>query len=200
MCAVDHGVEVGERAEDRVDVGVVGDVVAHVGHRRGEDRREPDRVDAEVGDVGQPLGDAGEVADAVAVRVLERPRIDLVDHRSAPPIAMPLSPLSSLRALGTGGRQPRLKALVSLLRLQSGVPLVQGVPGPMMTSHFRSPNSARRKPAPPMPLRRHHPLGRGQPQRLRGDPPLRRRERRPVRRADSLHAASRHLAIYRPTW
>ena len=41
----DQLVEVVERAEDRVDVAVVGDVVAEVGHRRREDRREPDRLD-----------------------------------------------------------------------------------------------------------------------------------------------------------
>ena len=37
---------------------------------------------------------------------------------------------------------------------------------------------ALRQPAPAMPVRRHHPPGRGQPQRVRGDPALRRRERR----------------------
>ena len=40
-------VEIGERAEQRIDVAVVGDVVAEIGHRRGIDRRDPDRVDAE---------------------------------------------------------------------------------------------------------------------------------------------------------
>ena len=47
----DQRVEVGQRAEQRVDVAVVGDVVAAVGHRRGVERREPDRVDAEVAQV-----------------------------------------------------------------------------------------------------------------------------------------------------
>ena len=42
-CAArDQPVEVRERAEQRVDVAVVGDVVAEVGHRRRIDRREPD--------------------------------------------------------------------------------------------------------------------------------------------------------------
>ena len=50
----DQRVEIGERAEERIDVGVVGDVVAEVLHRRGEEGREPDRVDAEIGDVGEP--------------------------------------------------------------------------------------------------------------------------------------------------
>jgi hypothetical protein len=79
-------VELGEVAEDRVDVRVVGHVVAEVGHRRGIDRRQPERVDAEPGQVVEPRADAGEVADAVPVRILERARVDLVDdavHASA---------------------------------------------------------------------------------------------------------------------
>ena len=85
MGARDHRVGIGERAEDRVDVAVVGDVVARVGLRRGVERREPDGVDAERAQVGQARGDAGEVTDAVAVAVGPRARVDLVDHRLAPP-------------------------------------------------------------------------------------------------------------------
>ena len=47
----DQRVEVVERPEQRVDVAVVGDVVAEVRHRRAEDRRQPDRVDAQRRDV-----------------------------------------------------------------------------------------------------------------------------------------------------
>ncbi len=78
-------VEVGVGPEHRVDAAVVGDVVAEVAHRRGEDRRQPQRVDTEIGQVVELAGDAGEVADAVAVRIGERPRIDLVDDGVAPP-------------------------------------------------------------------------------------------------------------------
>ncbi len=82
---LDHGVGVGERAEERVDVAVVGDVVAGVRLRRGVEGREPQCVDAEVTQVVQARGDAGQVADAVAVAVGPRPRVDLVDHRVTPP-------------------------------------------------------------------------------------------------------------------
>ena len=81
----DQRVGVGERAEQRVDVGVVGDVVAEVGHRRAVDRRQPDRVGAEVAHVLEARGDAAQVADAVAVGVRERARVDLVDDGRAPP-------------------------------------------------------------------------------------------------------------------
>ena len=80
-----QAVEVVEGAEQRIDVAIVGDVVAEVGHRRLEERRDPDRVDAEVGDVVQFLDDARQVADAVTVAVHETARVDLVDHRATPP-------------------------------------------------------------------------------------------------------------------
>ncbi len=75
-----------ERAEDRVDRPVVGDVVAGVGERRRVPRVEPERVDPEVVQVRQAGTHAGEVADPVAVRVREAPHIDLVDDRVAPPV------------------------------------------------------------------------------------------------------------------
>ncbi len=85
-------VEVVEGAEQRVDVAVVGDVVAGVLLRRREEGREPDRVDAEVGERVEAGGDAGQVADAVAVGVRERARVDLVDDGGAPPLAALTSP------------------------------------------------------------------------------------------------------------
>jgi hypothetical protein len=60
-------VEVLQGPEDGVDVLVVGDVVAEVGHRRAVERREPDAVDAQPLQVRQPLPDALEVTGAVAV-------------------------------------------------------------------------------------------------------------------------------------
>jgi len=79
--AGDQRVEVGERPEARVDVDVVGDVVAAVVPRRRVDGRQPQRVGAEVADVVEAGEDAPQVALAVAVGVLEGARIDLVDDR-----------------------------------------------------------------------------------------------------------------------
>ena len=84
--AREQRVEVGERAEHRVDALVVADVVAVVVLRRGIDRREPEHVDAERREVVEPPGDAREIADAVAVGVGEAARIDLVDDRGLPPL------------------------------------------------------------------------------------------------------------------
>src|SRR5690606_13031756 len=73
-------VEVGEAPEDRVHAPVVGHVVAAVGHRGRVERAQPDRVHAQVGQVVQSAGDAGEVTYPVAVGVGEAARVDLVDH------------------------------------------------------------------------------------------------------------------------
>ena len=77
--------EVGQRAELRVDGGVVGHVVPEVGERRRVDGGEPEGVDAEPREVVEPLRDTAEIPDAVTVRVLKRPWIDLIDDRLLPP-------------------------------------------------------------------------------------------------------------------
>ncbi len=76
-----------ERAEDRVHVAVVADVVAVVVLRGRVDRGQPDDVDAEPVQVVELADDAAQVPDAVPVRVGEAARIDLVDDGAPEPIA-----------------------------------------------------------------------------------------------------------------
>jgi hypothetical protein len=76
---------VGQGAEQRIHVEVVGDVVPVVAHRRAEDRGQPHGVHAQPGEVVEPLDDARQVADPITVRILERPRVDLVDDTRLPP-------------------------------------------------------------------------------------------------------------------
>ena len=85
VCGGNQAVDVGERAEVRMHVAIVGDVVAPIGVRRRVDRVEPDPTDAEPPEVIEPVDDAGEVADPVAVRIRERARIDLVQNSALPP-------------------------------------------------------------------------------------------------------------------
>ena len=90
-------VELGEVAEDRVDVAVVGDVVAVVVLRRGIEGAEPDAVDAELLEIRQSGADAGEIADAVPGAVQEAADVDLVDHCVAPPVVpVDVNPLTCL--------------------------------------------------------------------------------------------------------
>jgi hypothetical protein len=81
-----HRIEVGERSEGSIDPEVVTDVIAEIEHRRSEERRQPDTVDAETGNVVEPLQHARKVADAVAIAVLEAARVDLVQGGAAPPL------------------------------------------------------------------------------------------------------------------
>jgi predicted secreted protein len=71
---VDQVRDVGERPVLGRDAEVVRDVVAEVRLRAVEERRDPEGLDAEIVQVIEAPGDAGEIADAVAVRVGERPR------------------------------------------------------------------------------------------------------------------------------
>ena len=81
----EEAIEVGEGAVLGVDGGVVGDVVAEVDLRGRIHGGDPDGVDAEGLEVVEARGDAVEVADAVAVGVLEAARVDLVDDGVLPP-------------------------------------------------------------------------------------------------------------------
>jgi hypothetical protein len=80
-----ESVEVIERPEHRRDGAIVGDVVAEVDHWRRVDRRDPYGVHAKRSEVLQARRDARKIADAVAVCVLKRTRVDLVNHASLPP-------------------------------------------------------------------------------------------------------------------
>jgi len=103
----DQLVDVGEGAERGVDVLVVADVVAVVVVRRPVHRREPDHVDAELVQIVQARDDPRDVADAVAVRILEAAGIDLVDDGGAPPlrtgIAVRHAPQPVMRPVGRAG-------------------------------------------------------------------------------------------------
>ncbi|MCE3291052.1 MAG: hypothetical protein K0R83_3064 [Caulobacter sp.] len=82
---VDDGLQVVHRAVVGVDAVVVADVVAPVAVGRGVDRREPDGVDAERGDVVEFAEHPRQVAMAVAIAVEEAADVDVIDGRAAPP-------------------------------------------------------------------------------------------------------------------
>ena len=76
-----HGAKIVERAVLRMDALIVGNVVAIVLERRGVERHQPDRVDAEVADVVEFGGESRKIADAVVVRIEERLDVELIDDR-----------------------------------------------------------------------------------------------------------------------
>ena len=118
----EHRVEVAERAEERVDVAVVGDVVAGVVLGGLLERAEPECVDAELDQIVEVRGHAGQVADAVARAVGERARVDLVDDGGAPPLGSRTGG-EVVRVLGEVGRSHRsriVQALASVNRVLAG--------------------------------------------------------------------------------
>lgn len=100
-------VEIIEAAEDRIDVGVVTDVVAEIRHRRWIDRRNPDCVHAEPLQIIELAPDAGEIAYAIAVAVHKRARIDLIDDAAFPPFEV-----GELRILSGSGLVNHLNMLL----------------------------------------------------------------------------------------
>ena len=88
MRARDQPVEIAERAEYGIDRAVIRHVVAEILHRRDEERRDPDRVDAQFGNVIELARDPVQIADAIIIAVEETARIDLIDHRAAPPLGL----------------------------------------------------------------------------------------------------------------
>ena len=68
----DEPVERGKIPEQRVDAGVVGDVIAEIRHGRGVDRRDPNGVDPEPYQIIEAIDDALQVADTVTIAVLKR--------------------------------------------------------------------------------------------------------------------------------
>jgi hypothetical protein len=85
---IDELDEVGQVAEFGQYGGVVRHVVTAVPQGRLEERREPEAVDPEPLQVVQLGGDALEVADAVAVAVLERTHQNLVEDGSFEPVGI----------------------------------------------------------------------------------------------------------------
>jgi hypothetical protein len=80
-------IEIGERAEHGIDVAIIGNIIAEVGHRGWKNRGEPDGIDAKADEIIEPAFNPAKIADAVAVAVLERSRIDLIDGGQLPPAA-----------------------------------------------------------------------------------------------------------------
>ena len=98
MGLAQEGLEVAQRAVGRVDVVVGGDVVAVVAQRRRVEGQQPHGGDAELLEVVEPGGEAGEVAHPVAVAVAEGAHVQLVDDRVLVPEGIAAGDRSGRRA------------------------------------------------------------------------------------------------------
>jgi hypothetical protein len=80
----EQSVKIRHAAEDGSDSGVIADVVAEVRHRGGKDRRDPQRVDTELGQIRKPADDVWQITHAIAIAILNGARIDLIDDGCLP--------------------------------------------------------------------------------------------------------------------
>src|SRR5260370_3283043 len=96
----DQAIEIRERAVERIDGGVIRNVIAEIHQGRRVHRADPDRVDGQVAKIIQLRGNSVDVANAVTIRILEAARIDLVNDSVLPPgILRLLMSMSRLRTL-----------------------------------------------------------------------------------------------------
>jgi hypothetical protein len=101
----DEAAEVAHVSVGRIDRAVVGDIVAVVAERRGIEGQDPDDVDAETFDIVEALDQPGEIADAIAVGIVERLDVQLIDDGFLVPIALRAidGAVALARSLGLGG-------------------------------------------------------------------------------------------------
>ena len=64
---------------------VIGDVVTAIAQRRITDGRHPDRIHAKPMQIVQPLPEAVQIPDPIAIAIGEAARNQFVDHRPLPP-------------------------------------------------------------------------------------------------------------------
>lgn len=92
--------EIVQRPIVRVHVVVIGDIVAVVLERRGVERQNPDGGHAQVGQIVELLGQAVEIADAVAVGIPKALDMDFIDDR----VLVPQGIIGERPLLGWHGR------------------------------------------------------------------------------------------------
>jgi len=72
MRLVDECDKIAQRAEPRIDTEVIRNVIAAIAKRRRMEGKQPDGCKAKTGNIRELLGQSAEIADAVAVAILER--------------------------------------------------------------------------------------------------------------------------------
>src|SRR6187551_549085 len=78
-------IKIGQRAEDRIYIAVITDVVTKIFHRRFKKGRYPNRIHTEARDVIELADNTGDITYAVIVGVHHAAWIYLIYHRTAPP-------------------------------------------------------------------------------------------------------------------
>ena len=78
-------VKICQGAVFRIDIAVVGDIIAKVLLRRRVEWADPNRINPEIGDILKPRGDPWQIANPIRIGILKRTGIDLVNNSGFPP-------------------------------------------------------------------------------------------------------------------
>ena len=81
----DQPVEIRKTAKDRGYIAIICNVISKIRHGRRINWRNPNRVDAKTHNMVKALNNSWEIANSIAVGILKRPRINLIDDATLPP-------------------------------------------------------------------------------------------------------------------
>src|SRR5215467_8960951 len=85
MCLLKQGIQVLQGSKERIDTGIIANIIAEIGHGRWEDGRKPDGVNAEPVQVVQLAGDTREISYAICVAIEKAAWVDLIHYTRLPP-------------------------------------------------------------------------------------------------------------------
>ena len=85
MRGEEQGIEISVRAKNWINRPIIAYVVAEIAHRRFEERRDPNCVNAQPCNVIEPLRYSREIAGPIIIRIEKASRINLVNDCSTPP-------------------------------------------------------------------------------------------------------------------
>ena len=86
MCGRQQLVEIGHCAELGHNRPIIRNIVAIIVVRGGIDRGKPDNIYTQLRQVRDFFGDAGQIADTIAIGVVEGTRVNLVNNGLLPPL------------------------------------------------------------------------------------------------------------------
>src|SRR5581483_8789551 len=85
MGLLDQGIQILECAKNGIDITIVANVVAKVGHRRGVDGGEPENVNPKPAQIVESADNTRQIANPVPVAIHKTSWIYLVDYTRLPP-------------------------------------------------------------------------------------------------------------------
>ena len=79
-------IEITQCPEHRIDIAVIRDIIAEIKHGGFKEWRDPNRVHPKACDMIKAVNDPRQIANPIIIAVLIAARVDLIDHRTTPPI------------------------------------------------------------------------------------------------------------------